>query len=135
MGAYPKINNDYLIDYKVRVSKADNLYNSLVYIHEIIHGIILENNLYQKYNSNYEEVLPMLFEDLFIRYLKDQNILKIYEDYKKEIYLDKKIDNNYKEARNIIDNYLLNIDVETITKLLKNEIKVNDIIEHKKKIH
>lgn len=108
IGVYPKTKNNILIDYKLRLPKPNNLYNSLIYIHEIIHGLILENNLYNFLDNNdiYEEILPMLYEDLFISYLDNNDIYHLNNLYNKYIqtkYYDINIDEKYTIARFIIN--------------------------------
>lgn len=113
IGVYPKIENNILVDYKIRVPKIDNLYNALINIHEIIHGLILENNLNMTYKDNeYEEVLPMLYEDIFVDYLvnnKQYNIRYIYNEYTIAKSNDDSLDERYIKARRVIGNMNNNI--------------------------
>ena len=129
IGVYPKIENNILIDYKLRLPKPNNLYNSLIYVHEIIHGLILENNLNNYFDNNnlYEEILPMLYEDLFINYLYSQriyNLIALYNNYIQARYNDINIDEKYIIARFVIDNlsYENQNDKNLKIKMIKNNI-------------
>lgn len=127
IGVYPKLENNILIDYKLRLPKPDNLYNSLIYIHETIHGLILENNINNFFDDDnyYEEILPMLYEDLFINYLDKKNIYhlnNLYNKYIQEKYYDINIDEKYTIARFIINNlsYESKHDNNIKIKMIKN---------------
>lgn len=109
IGAYPKVDNNILIDYKLRLPKATDIYSSLIYIHEIIHGLILQDNINTNFKEDiFEEVLPMLYEDLFINYLVEEygyDIKDLYNEYTLLRFKDPNINYKYFIARLIINNY------------------------------
>jgi len=109
IGVYPKINKDILVDYRVRAPKINNIYDSLIYIHETIHGLILETNLNMEFKDDeYEELLPMVYEDKFIEYLlvnKIYDVKNIYDEYIITKYNDKDSDERYIKARSVINSF------------------------------
>ena len=110
IGAYPEIdNNNILIDYKLRIPKVTDIYSSLIYIHEVIHGLILQDNINNYFSEDiFEEVIPMLYEDLFIDYLTEEygyDIKDLYNEYTLLRFKDPNIDYKYFIARLIINNY------------------------------
>lgn len=142
-GTLPKVENNFLTNYKIIVPKIKNLYTALIFIHETIHGVILENRLNKPYDESLQEVLPMFFEDLFIEYLINNGnhyLQIIYEEYKKYIFSNNDLDKCYIDAREIIDQILFiehhkDSFKNDLIKLLKNEIELKKYLETKKKIY
>lgn len=110
MGVYLKVEDGNLVSYTARLPHVTNLYSALMYIHESIHCLELENKLNEPYSSSiYDEVLPVLFEGLFVNFLcanKGYNLTDIYGQYQE--YRKRKIENIDNEKKQAYVNaYLL----------------------------
>ena len=139
IGVYLKINNGILEGYNARLPRVTNLYSALIHIHETMHCLMLENRLNKEYeDSDLDEVIPVLYEGLFINFLianKRYNLSELYSEYQE--YRKNKIGNITGNKKNAYTNaYLLQDELlerfkENPNKFLKN---IRDIIKNKKNL-
>ena len=95
IGFTVRIKNGKLIDFTICVPYVEDNVTMLNNIHEITHGIYAYNKIGKKYNSNVSEVLPFLFEKLFVLETNDEELNKYSE------YLDSLVDEDSEERYKI----------------------------------
>ena len=148
MGIYLEQENGILKDYHAIVPRVTNLHSALINIHETMHCLMLENKIGKEYeSSDLEEVIPVLYEGLFINFLianKHYNLTDVYNEY--QAYRIKKVEKSENEKKQAYVNaYLLqdellkdfknnpNKFLKHMREIIKNETTLTDYLNNNTK--
>lgn len=81
---YPITENGILVNYNLSVPLPCNALNMLMYIHGIIHGLVLQSRIGVPYeHTEYDEILPVVYEGVFINFLstKGYSVKGLHREY------------------------------------------------------
>lgn len=126
---YTFVNNNILKSIHLNIPYVYDDITMLINIHEIIHGIELYKHLNKKTKiTNMCEVLPILYEKIYIEETNNDNLRKYYEQVNNNIG---RKDKRYKLAFSIVDNLYKQYDYnyEKVKKLSK------ELINQRKSYH
>ena len=129
IGCYYEYKNDRLEKISLAVPFIDNDITNLINIHEYIHLLLLYNNLGKKYYPGDEkEVLPFLYELLYIKENKTEELINYHKFLNKTIIKENK--KEYIIALHLSDAILKSYNKDNIFKLEK---KIKRLVKKNKK--